>query len=71
MSLVCLGQRLVISVESVSRDASRSAEVKLVSYHCTINYSFNVMYTMMRMVVILFADAYGQHIQHYHAMYYH
>ena len=52
-----------------SMRAGKLAEVKLVDYHFTIEYSFIVMHTITCMIVILFADAYGQLVQHQQALY--
>ncbi len=55
---------------AVFRRAGKSAEVKLVDYHCTVPHHFIVMYNTTCMIVLMFADAYGQHVQHQHAWFY-
>lgn len=56
---------------SCDRDAGKLAEVKLAMYCCTIDYKSIIIYTRTCMIVVVSADASGQHVQHQHAECYH
>ncbi len=67
MSFECLDYHLVMCVVAVDRRAGTLAEVKLVDYHCSIKYSFIAMHTITCMIVVMFANVYGQHVKHQRA----